>query len=120
LTIYTLKENMIASVLHRGTGIAMAFGLGGFAILSPAVLSPFKPWKHYVYQLQQMPILNAIVKFGVAFPFAYHTLGGVRHLLWDNVIGHTPELARKTGPAIIAAGVAIGLVAAVVEVGHDE
>jgi succinate dehydrogenase/fumarate reductase cytochrome b subunit len=62
-----------------------------------------------------VPLANAVVKFGVAFPFAYHAMGGIRHLMWDQVIGHTPELARKTGPLIIAAGVAAGLAASVAE-----
>jgi succinate dehydrogenase/fumarate reductase cytochrome b subunit len=78
---------MITSVLFRGTGIAMTLGLGAFAITYPLL---GKPWKSYVWQLQQMPLLNAIVKFGVAFPFAYHFAGGLRHLvspLWGRGIG---------------------------------
>jgi succinate dehydrogenase (ubiquinone) cytochrome b560 subunit len=119
LTIYTFKENMIASVLFRGTGIAMTLGLGAGAIAAPFLLSPRHPWKSYVASLQASPVANAIVKFGVAFPFAYHGLGGIRHLLWDNIIFHTPELARKSGPAIIAAGVALGVAAAVTEFKGD-
>jgi len=118
LTIYTFKENMITSVLFRGTGIAMTLGLGAFAIAAPFVLTPSRPWRSYVASLQSVPLANAIVKFGVAFPFAYHAIGGVRHLLWDNIIGHTPELARKSGPAIVAAGVVVGVVAAVYESGE--
>ena len=109
---------MITSVLFRGTGIAMTLGLGLFALSSPFVFTPFRPWKHYVYKLQQYPIVNAVVKFGVAFPFIYHSMGGIRHLLWDQVIFHTPELARKSGPVIVGAGVALGAIAAIVQVGE--
>jgi succinate dehydrogenase (ubiquinone) cytochrome b560 subunit len=110
---------MITSVLFRGTGIAMTLGLGAFALASPVAFTPFKPWKYYVYHLQQMPLANVIVKFGVAFPFIYHTIGGIRHLLWDQVIFHTPELARTSGPVIVGAGVALGAIAALIEVGNE-
>jgi hypothetical protein len=42
ITIYTFKENMISSVLFRGTGMAMTFGALGRGVLGcthPALLS---------------------------------------------------------------------------------
>ncbi len=61
-------------------------------------------YKYYVYQLQQYPLLSGIVKFGVSFPLAYHYLGGLRHLAWDNVIGNNVQWNRQT--AYGAAGMA--------------
>ncbi len=65
--------------------------------------------------LQQYPLLNAIVKFGVAFPFAYHFAGGLRHLGWDNLVGHSLPAARTSGIAAVAFGVAAGVIGAVYE-----
>ena len=45
-------------------------------MLSIASIPSSKPLKHYLHQLQQYPMLNGLVKFGVAFPFTYHYLGG--------------------------------------------
>lgn len=39
------------------------------------------PLTEQLWQLQQYPALNAIVKFGVVFPLSYHYLGGLRHLV---------------------------------------
>jgi succinate dehydrogenase/fumarate reductase cytochrome b subunit len=53
----------------------------GIALLAVTALFAKRDYKYYVYQLQQYPLLNAIVKFGVAFPLSYHYLGGLRHLV---------------------------------------
>jgi hypothetical protein len=87
-------------------------GLGGYAIAYPFLGTP---WKHTVASLQAHPVLNAIVKFGVAFPFAYHFFGGLRHLAWDNILFHNPVSARTSGIAAIAVGVAGGVVGALYE-----
>ena len=87
-------------------------GLGGYAIAYPFIGGP---WKQSVAALQQYPLLNAIVKFGIAFPFAYHFAGGLRHLAWDNVVYHNLPAARTSGLAAIGFGVAVGLVGAVYE-----
>jgi succinate dehydrogenase/fumarate reductase cytochrome b subunit len=68
-----------------------------------------------VASLQAHPVLNAIVKFGVAFPFAYHFFGGLRHLAWDNILFHNPVSARTSGLAAIAVGVVGGVAGALYE-----
>jgi len=70
-------------------------------------------YRTYVAALQGVPIANAIVKAGVAFPLAYHFLGGLRHLAWDNVIGNNPAWNRQTALASGAAAGAVAVVAAV-------
>ena len=69
---------MITSVIFRGTG---GFLVAGLALVSIASIPASKPYRHYLYQLQQYPVLNSLVKFGVAFPVTYHFLGGLRHLV---------------------------------------
>jgi len=84
-------------------------------------LYPFsgKSWKESVAGLQSWPVLNALVKFGVAFPLAYHFAGGLRHLAWDNILFHNPVSARTSGMAAIAVGGAVGLLAAVYETSDE-
>ena len=48
------------------------------------------PWNRAVANLQSYPLVNAIVKFGVAFPFAYHFAGGVRHLVRSHFCRERP------------------------------
>ena len=69
--------------------------------------------------LQSWPVLNALVKFGVAFPLAYHFAGGLRHLAWDNILFHNPASVRTSGLAALAFGGAVGVVAAVYETSDE-
>lgn len=55
--------------------------VGGLAALSIAYIPLGGRYVDYVWQLQQFPILNGIIKAGVTFPLAYHYLGGMRHLV---------------------------------------
>jgi succinate dehydrogenase / fumarate reductase cytochrome b subunit len=109
LSIYKFRSNMVLSVVFRGTGIAMFAGLAG---LSALYLPSGKSSAYYTYQLQQYPALNALVKFGFAFPLAYHFAGGLRHLAWDNVVGHNMVSATKSGYAAAGFAAAVGLAAA--------
>ena len=95
----------------------MRLETGRFTPRNPAVLavagiaigSIVAPGKttDYIKGLQQYPFVNAVVKFGVAFPLTYHALGGVRHMVriagistpspsiyLRSVISFYPRLAR--------------------------
>ena len=104
---------MATSILFRGTGIAATFGIAAFAISAPFS----KPWKARVAGLQELPLLNALVKFGVVFSGAYHLFGGIRHLQWDAVQFHSMPTIVKSGRLAVGAAVAAGLYGAVYE--HD-
>ena len=61
-----------------GTGCVMVGGLSALAIAS---LPSSMTLSEALWNLQQYPAANAIVKFGVVFPLSYHYLGGLRHLV---------------------------------------
>ena len=56
---------------------------------------------------------GGVAKFSVAFPFIYHYLGGLRHLVWDN----SPEMLTNVdvekasyalvGSSVLLSGIAI-------------
>ena len=83
----------------------------GLALASIASLVKTKPYKHYVYQLQQYPVLNGLVKFGVAFPLAFHYLGGLRHMFWDTAKGQDIAFMKKSSMAISGAAAVVGVAA---------
>ena len=53
-------------------------GIGGLSILN---IPNTTPYQNYVWKLQQWPLINWLVKFGVSGSITYHLLGGLRHLV---------------------------------------
>lgn len=92
--------------------LALSAGLSALSIL---YLFGTHQYKYYVYQLQQYPLLNGLVKFGVSFPLSYHLLGGLRHMAWDNVIGNNIQWNKQTAYAALGVSSAIGVVSMFME-----
>jgi succinate dehydrogenase/fumarate reductase cytochrome b subunit len=124
------KKCALFSCLYgAGTGIAL---FGGLALFSLGYLPSSKQLTAHLYSLQQYPILNALVKFGVVTPLTYHYLGGLRHLVrlhfcyngnnracfiwcclqaWDSVVGHDMKFVKTTGWGATAIAGAAGVIA---------
>ena len=82
ITVYAFPTVAISSVTVRITGCLLSIGLGGVAatalvggVDAPATLTSMIAASTYGAPL---------AKFSVGFPLIYHTLGGVRHTVWDN------------------------------------
>jgi succinate dehydrogenase (ubiquinone) cytochrome b560 subunit len=79
LTIYQPQLTWYMSALHRITGAGIATGFYGVAAWY--ALSPFNS----ADLVSMMHSLPSPVVFGlkalVAFPLAYHTMNGIRHLV---------------------------------------
>ena len=90
-----------------------AFGLPALLAVSGVSMSELADF------VTASSVLAPTVKFAVAFPLAYHWLGGVRHMYWDTIRGFEIEEVNKSSYAIIAAAVALSLVAAGTTVKRD-
>ncbi|XP_058055213.1 succinate dehydrogenase cytochrome b560 subunit, mitochondrial-like [Anopheles bellator] len=81
LSIYSFQLTSMLSITHRFTGMALTgyitvLGLGALALPHDAT--------HYLTMLEGLSAPTLIpLKFMIAYPFAYHTVNGVRHLFWD-------------------------------------
>jgi len=81
LFIYKPLINMVMSILHRLTGIALYFGtllLAAWLIAAAMGEGQF----NYVSALFAHPV-GKLVLFGYTWALAHHMLGGIRHLIWD-------------------------------------
>ena len=73
-------------MFNRITGAALSGGIYIFA--TAYLLSPILGWHLESTHLAESfgalgPWTKGVVKFGVALPFVFHSLNGVRHLVWD-------------------------------------
>lgn len=86
LQIYRPTINMIMSIVHRLTGVALYVGtLLGAWILAAAATGP--EYFEYVRSILGST-LGQVVLFGYTWALFHHLLGGVRHFIWDTGAGY--------------------------------
>ena len=117
----TLTEWQITSVLSsltRITGLLLSGAFYGFGLLYLA--SPYLQIDVSSASLTAsfgaLPaVVKAGVKFVVALPFVFHTVNGVRHLVFDTGRGMGMVMVKRSGWAVVAvtvlgaAGLGIGM-----------
>lgn len=109
VTIYAFPLAAWSSVAHRVTGGLLTVGMYGIGIGALAGMDV----THAMYALGSSGIAP-LAKFAVAFPLAFHTAGGVRHMYWERYPENlSPETQRQASMAVIASSVAVSAVAAV-------
>ena len=85
---------MTLSILHRGTGLAMAVG---FLMLAAWLASAAAGTVEYgnFTALMSTPI-GRILLIGWSFAFFYHLANGIRHLVWDSGRGFEKRQANSS------------------------
>jgi len=82
VTIYAFPPTALTSITNRVTGVVLSVGAAGLATIE--LVGGNGAAVTLLQELTSMgPIVASSVKFSVAFPFIYHYLGGIRHLVWD-------------------------------------
>ena len=111
LTIWRWQVTMLASIMHRATGIALT---GGAVVLAWWLISVSNGPEGYdnFMPYAAMP-LGLLVLFGFTWSFAFHFCNGIRHLAWDLGYGFEKHFASKTGFLVFALSflIAIGFFA---------
>ncbi|CAG8388550.1 unnamed protein product [Penicillium salamii] len=109
LTIYKPQITWIGSSLHRITGCALS---GTLYLWATAYLaSPAFGWHlesaTMVASFGALPLAAKILfKSTLALPFTYHSINGIRHLVWDTGRALTNPAIIKTGWAVVGLSIA--------------
>jgi succinate dehydrogenase / fumarate reductase cytochrome b subunit len=105
LQIYRKQLNSATSILNRITGIAML----GSALLIVWWLLAAATGKAYFDLVDGLmtSMLGDVVMTLSVLGLWYHTLGGLRHLIWDTGRGLELEAADRMGWAMIAGAVVL-------------
>ena len=83
VTIYAFPACALSSITTRVTGCALSFGCAGLGMVE--ILGGNGAALDLMSTLGSANLaLASCAKFAVSFPWVYHTLGGMRHLIWDN------------------------------------
>lgn len=81
LQIYSPLINMVMSILHRITGMALYVGtllLAWWLLAAAGGVDHFAIARGFFRSL-----VGQLVLFGYTWALIHHALGGVRHLIWD-------------------------------------
>ena len=93
ITWYMSGFNRITGSILSGAFYVFGFGylvapLFGWHIESPALAAA----------VGSLPIVAKVaLKFGVAFPFTFHSFNGLRHLVWDSGRGFANQTVIRSG-----------------------
>ncbi|MEM1383584.1 MAG: succinate dehydrogenase, cytochrome b556 subunit [Pseudomonadota bacterium] len=112
LQIYKLGITGNLSILHRLTGVALTFGalLGVFWFLAAAT----GPQYFAIVDAIMTSWIGNLILLGSLWALAYHTLNGIRHLVWDLGYGFDLDDVRKSGIAVVAGSVVLTLLVAAI------
>ncbi|XP_030630248.1 succinate dehydrogenase cytochrome b560 subunit, mitochondrial [Chanos chanos] len=105
LTIYRWSIPMMMSITHRGTGVGLSAGISAFAIAALVLPGDYPQYLDMIHSWSFGPALITATKFALAFPVAYHTYNGIRHLIWDVGKGFKIPEVYRSGYVVIALSV---------------
>lgn len=104
LQVYRPQLTSVLSILHRGTGIALAAGtlmLVWWLIAAATGPTAFNDVQGFIGSF-----VGRLLLFGWTFALFYHLCNGIRHLVWDTGHGFELPTAYASGwLVVIAAGI---------------
>lgn len=100
LSIYRWQIQMVTSILHRATGIALAAGTILLVVALLALASG--PEAYAKVQTFCASWIGLLLLFGWTWSLAYHLLNGIRHLLQDAGLGYPPAQFVRNGWLVVA------------------
>ena len=108
LTVYRFRPTMAMSIMHRITGGALYVGtlfLAWWLIAAASGPDAFSTASGFFGS-----IFGVLVLFAYSWALVHHTLGGLRHLLWDTGQGLEKETSARLAVATLVGSVVITLI----------
>jgi succinate dehydrogenase cytochrome b subunit len=112
IQIYRFMLTYVMSGFHRATGAALYFGIV-FLVwwLMAAAAGP------NAYEKVQWffgTIIGRLVVVGLVWGLIHHSLGGIRHLIWDTIHGFGPNEREWLARATLAGSIGLTLIFCIV------
>ena len=100
LQVYRWQVQMVTSILHRATGVALI--VGALAMVYGLVSLASGPERWDTFTACVGSLFGKIILFGFSWALAYHLINGIRHLLQDGGLGFAiPDFIRSSWISII-------------------
>jgi succinate dehydrogenase / fumarate reductase cytochrome b subunit len=107
LQVYRPQLTSMLSILHRLTGVALAFGtllLVWWLIAAAAGPEAYDTAQGFIGS-----IIGRLLLLGWTFSLFYHLANGIRHLAWDTGRGFELATAYSTGWLVVIAAIVLTL-----------
>jgi succinate dehydrogenase cytochrome b subunit len=108
LFIYKPTLTMMMSIAHRISGGALYFGTLLIAWWLIAAASGPKPYAGIGAFMSSF--VGRIILFGYTWALMHHMLGGIRHLIWDNLHGFGPREREWLAVASLVGSISLTLI----------
>lgn len=108
LQVYKLTLSFVMSGFHRVSGAALYFGMLLLAWWLVAAASGPNAYANFEWFIGSW--IGRLVLLGYTWGLLHHTLGGVRHLIWDTIHGFEPAERELLALATIVGSVSLTLV----------
>ncbi len=109
LQVYRWQVQMVTSILHRATGIVLAFGALAFAWGLMALAGGRDSWSAFAHCMGSP--LGMVVLFGWAWAFSFHLINGIRHLVQDAGYDYAiPQFVRNSWISVIGSLVLVAAI----------
>jgi len=95
-----LQMTSAMSVMHRATGIA--WSAATLLLVWWLVALASGPGPFATVQWFMSSFIGLLVLFGMTVVAWFHTLAGIRHMVWDLGYGFSLPVAMKSGQAVLA------------------
>ena len=112
LTIYRPQLTSISSILVRITGNALI--VGAFLVIWWLLAASTSPEYFAIADGLIRSWFGKLIMLGSIWALWYHTLGGIRHLIWDNAIGMDIPTAYKLGWTVVIGSFVLTVITVIV------
>ena len=105
LQVYRPQLTMVLSILHRLTGVMLS--LGALVLVSWLTAATAGPEVYSAFIRYLSAPAGLIIIAALSFCLFYHTLNGIRHLVWDSVRWFELKEVYATGWTVVIAALAL-------------
>lgn len=106
LQVYRWQVQMVTSILHRATGVALVAGALGLVWGLVSLAAGPDAWASFAACAGSL--VGKLVLFGFSWALAYHLLNGIRHLVQDAGAGFAvPDFVRSSWISIVGSMVLV-------------
>ena len=112
LQVYRPQITSVLSILHRLTGIGLT--LGAVLVIWWLIAAAVSPEAFATADGFLTSWFGLLILVGSLWALWYHTLNGIRHLVWDAGYGYELDVMEKSGWAVVGGSVVLTVLTLIV------